>query len=190
MISLYSMPRSWRICLLGVIYTHIYIYIKNLYIYKNNSIKEQSLVKAKGWQFMYCCTQKAAPVSRFYKISICGISMDFQESAYWGCFLAEMPFLGDIWLFCGVVSRLVPAKTSSMTIFDIYIYTHIWVTSECLKTTFVRRGRKWFWTSTKHCKMIRPPPKTLTSKCITSCDRAFLDISGQFSPPKQASNCK
>ena len=45
--------------------------------------------------------------------------MDFQESAYWGCFLAEMPFLGDIWLFWGVVSRLVPAKTSSMTIMII-----------------------------------------------------------------------
>ena len=42
--------------------------------------------------------------------------MDFQESAYWGCFLAEMPFLDDIWLFGGVVSRLVPAKTSSTTI--------------------------------------------------------------------------
>ena len=42
--------------------------------------------------------------------------MDFQESAYWGCFLAEMPFLDDIWLFGGVVSRLVPAKTSSPTI--------------------------------------------------------------------------
>ena len=41
---------------------------------------------------------------------------DFQESAYWGCFLAEMPFLDDIWLFGGVVSRLVPAKTSSPTI--------------------------------------------------------------------------
>ena len=43
--------------------------------------------------------------------------MDFQESAYWGCFLAEMPFLDDIWLFGGVVSRLVPAKTSSPTIY-------------------------------------------------------------------------
>lgn len=74
-----------------------------------------------------------------------------------------------------------------MCISYIHIRTYTWVTSECLKTSLVRRGRKWCWTCAKHCKTIGPPPQMITSKCIASCTCAFLDISGQFSPPKQAS---
>ena len=40
---------------------------------------------------------------------------DFQESAYWECFLAEIPFSGQYLAFWGVVSRFFPSYTSSST---------------------------------------------------------------------------
>ena len=54
------------------------------------------LVKAKvDNHVLDCCAQKAAPVSRFYKVSIWRISRNLLAG---GGFLAEVPFLGNVWL--------------------------------------------------------------------------------------------
>ena len=55
------------------------------------------LVKAKvDNHVLDCCAQKADPVSRFCKVSIWGISKNLLTG---GGFLAELPFLGNIWPF-------------------------------------------------------------------------------------------
>ena len=72
------------------------------------------LVKAKvDNHVLDCCAQKAAPVSRFYKVSIWGISRNLLTG---GGLFGWSAVSGQCLAFWGVVSRLVPAYTSSMTI--------------------------------------------------------------------------